>query len=72
MNSTFENSTVRSLLWTNIFKKNINIKSPSLFGSRIVGETVLKSLSILFSSAKSAFGSFHFFFFKSILSMLFV
>ena len=29
------------------FRKNIYVKCPSLFGSRIVGEAFLKSLSIL-------------------------
>ena len=46
MNFTFVNSTIRSLLWINFFRKGINIKSHSPPGFRIVGEAFLKSLSI--------------------------
>ena len=47
MNFTFVNSTVRSSIWINILRKCIQIKSPSLPGSDIVGEAFLKSLSIV-------------------------
>ena len=42
MNFTFVNSTVRSSLWINILRKSIKIRTPSLPGSGIVGETFLR------------------------------
>ena len=41
----FGKSTVKSSLWIKKFRKSINIKSPSLPGSRIEGLSFLKSLS---------------------------
>ena len=46
MDFTFVNSTVEPSLWIKKFRESIKVKSPSLSGSDIVGETFLKSLSI--------------------------